>query len=109
QGLMTVFRNEGKWDASNVYFEEGFIHEYDKKERSPRMHHIDYGLSVMSREAFEPFEARDVFDLAEVFADLLRRGQLAGCEVFQRFYEIGSHSGIVELEDFLRDHSSEPH
>jgi NDP-sugar pyrophosphorylase family protein len=109
QGLMTVFRNEGKWDASNVWFEQGIIREYNKKERSPQMHHIDYGLSIMSRGAFEPFAAQEVFDLAEVFADLLRRDQLAGCEVFQRFYEIGSHSGIEELEAFLRDRSPKTH
>jgi NDP-sugar pyrophosphorylase family protein len=100
-GLMTVFRNEGAWDTSNVQFEEGRILRYDKRERSPQMQHIDYGLGVFSAEAFESHPAGAAFDLADVQRDLLARGQLAGHEVFQRFYEIGSHSGRAELESFL--------
>jgi len=33
---------------------------------------------------------------------LLARGQLAGCEVPERFYEIGSHAGLEELDRLLR-------
>ena len=42
--LMTVFRNEGRWDGSNVEFADGVIRSYDKAERTPAMRHIDYGL-----------------------------------------------------------------
>ena len=51
-GLMTVFRNDGQWDASNVEFEDGRILEYSKKNRTPRMRYIDYGLGVFQAEAF---------------------------------------------------------
>src|SRR5437867_4482280 len=44
--LMTVFRNEGKWDSSNVEFTGGRILADDKKNRTPRMRHIDYGLGA---------------------------------------------------------------
>ena len=46
---MTVFRNEGQWDSSNVEFAEGRILAYDKRNRTPRMRHIDYGLGVFER------------------------------------------------------------
>ena len=32
--LMTVFRNEGRWDASNVWLENDRIRLYDKRERA---------------------------------------------------------------------------
>ena len=42
--LMTVFPNAGQWDTSNVWFENGRIRLYDKRERLPQMQHIDWGL-----------------------------------------------------------------
>ena len=48
---MTVFRNEGRWDTSNVEFRDGRILRYDKTTRTPAMRHIDYGLGVLSAEA----------------------------------------------------------
>lgn len=101
QGLMTVYRNEGHHDTSNVVFADGRIVTYDKKARLPQMRHIDYGLEVLRAEAFAPFAVRDAFDLAELLQDLLRRGQLAGHEVTTRFYEIGSHEGLRELDALL--------
>lgn len=96
--LMTVYRNEGRWDSSNVEFSAGRILAYDKKNRTTRMQHIDYGLGIFSRTAFDgPPHA----DLAEIYGELLSRGQLAACEVRERFYEIGSPRGIRELSDYL--------
>jgi NDP-sugar pyrophosphorylase family protein len=100
QALMTVYRNEGRWDSSNVEFCEGRILAYDKKNRTTGMQHIDYGLGIFSRAAFE---GAPHADLAETYGDLLRRGQLAACEVRERFYEIGSTQGIRELSDYLRE------
>jgi NDP-sugar pyrophosphorylase family protein len=105
RGLMTVFRNEDAWDASNVWFENGQIRRYDKRERVPQMQHIDYGLGIMSVRAFDDRRESAAFDLADVQRELVARGQLAGHEVFQRFYEIGSHSGLAELEALLRSKS----
>ena len=52
---MTVFENEGRWDASNVWFEAGEIHRYDKKQRTPEMRHIDYGLAFCARKSSRHF------------------------------------------------------
>ncbi len=100
-GLMTVYRNEGSHDTSNVVFDGGGIRIYDKKARLPEMRHIDYGLELLKPAAFEPFAGREAFDLAELLQELLRRGQLAGHEVPTRFYEIGSHEGLRELDALL--------
>lgn len=100
-GLMTVFRNEGLYDTSNVVFRDGQIVVYDKKVRRPEMRHIDYGLSLFQAAAFADWPDGQAFDLASVLQRLLERRQLAGYEVTQRFYEIGSPAGLAELEQLL--------
>jgi len=100
-GLMTVYRNEGRWDASNIEFSDGRIVRYDKRNRTAEMHHIDYGLGAFRAGVFTALAEDQVHDLAFVYQDLLRRGELAGYEVPERFYEIGSRTGIEELGKYL--------
>lgn len=99
--LMTVFRNQGLWDCSNVEFQAGRIVAYDKKQQTDRMHYIDYGLGVFQAAAFDHLPAGCACDLADLYRDLLQSGQLAGYEVSQRFYEIGSPAGLEETARFL--------
>ena len=103
-GLMTVYRNEGRWDTSNVEFAGGRILAYDKENRTTRMQHIDYGLGAFNRSAFAGTQHSD---LAEVYRDLLCRGQLAAFEVSERFYEIGSFEGLRELSRYLSGSENE--
>ena len=99
--LMTVFRNDDAWDASNVEFTDGKILCYDKRTRTPAMRHIDYGLSIFASDVFANRRAGDAFDLADVQRDLVEQGLMAGHEVHERFYEVGSHSGLAELDELL--------
>ena len=100
--LMTVFHNEDAWDRSNVWFESGTIWRYSKTKSLSQMRYIDYGLTICSQLIFEDYPADEPFDLAIIFERLSERGQLAGYEVHQRFYEIGSHQGLEELDELLR-------
>jgi len=102
-GLMTVYRNENRYDTSNVCYENGQIVRYDKTARLPQMHHIDYGLSLLSQPAFDPFPPGTRFDLADLLQRLVAQRQLAGYEVTERFYEIGSPEGLRELENLLQN------
>jgi NDP-sugar pyrophosphorylase family protein len=105
--LMMVFRNEGLWDASNVEFGDGKILQYAKQARSPGMRHIDYGLGIYTAEAFEAWAILRPFDLSLVQSELIARGAMAGFEVKERFYEIGSHGGLAEADAFLRGPATE--
>jgi NDP-sugar pyrophosphorylase family protein len=100
-GCMTVYHNEGRYDTSNVVFADGEIKVYDKKARLPEMRHIDYGLSLFKAAAFDGYSMEQPVDLAEVMDKLVREKQLAGYEVKERFYEIGSPGGLEELERLL--------
>lgn len=103
--LMTVFRNEGQWDTSNVEFEDGRILAYSKTARTPRMRHIDYGLGVFSRSVLAGRTPGIAFDLAGVYEALAREGQLAAFEVTNRFYEVGSFAGLEEFSRYLQGRS----
>lgn len=99
--LMTVFHNRGQYDTSNVIFADGTIRSYDKRALTPGMQHIDYGLGILTAAPVLAHAADEVFDVADVYRDLSRAGQLAGFEIKERFYEIGSHSGLAELDQLL--------
>jgi NDP-sugar pyrophosphorylase family protein len=101
--LMTVLENEGRWDASNVWFEKGKIQRYDKRLRTPEMRHIDYGISVLTPGVFAGFPENVPFDLADLYSRLVSDQQMAAYEVNQRFYEIGSAEGLAELDSLLRN------
>ncbi len=103
--LMTILRNNNCWDASNVEFSEGRILCYEKRispDRSSHLNYIDYGLSLYSSKAFAQWPNGKAFDLSEVQQALIARGLMAGLEIYERFYEIGSPSGLHETDLFLR-------
>ncbi len=102
--LMTVFRNEGRWDSSNVVLEGTRIARYEKGLTAPppEMQWIDYGLLAFRREVImERVVPGWPQDLAPVCTALAHEGLLAGLEADRRFYEIGSVTGRNELEAML--------
>ena len=98
--LMTVLRNEGRWDASNAIYAGGRVLLYEKRANRPDMHYIDYGLSALRRSLIQE-TPEAVFDLSTLFHRLSVAGQLAGYEVRERFYEIGSPGGLHDFEEWL--------
>lgn len=100
-GLMTVFKNCNAWDNSNIVFAGGRIIAYDKKRNIPKMDYIDYGLGILKKAAFVGMGQREIFDLSELYQGLITQKQICGYEVIQRFYEIGSMSGLKETEAYL--------
>lgn len=99
--LMTVFENKGLWDKSNIMLHEGQIITYDKHSMNDDMKHIDYGLGIMHASALEQFSSAEPRDLAEVYQALLKQNNLGAFEVYERFYEIGSFSGLEALRRHL--------
>ena len=102
--LMTVFRNAGRWDQSNAVLDQGQVF-YDKTRRSrpaEDFQYIDYGLSALRRALVPRFvPEQGKHDLAAIFHELGKNGELAGFEVQQRFFEIGSPSGLSDFEQWL--------
>jgi N-acetyl-alpha-D-muramate 1-phosphate uridylyltransferase len=102
KALMTVVHNEDKWDKSNVEFVNDRIAVYDKKNKTPEMKYIDYGLGIITKECFHGIKENEVVDLADIYKKLVKEEELLGYDVKKRFYEIGSFSGIEETKEFLK-------
>ena len=105
-GLMTVLKNQNQWDKSNVHFDGGKLIEYNKAVITPQMHYIDYGLGVLQSKALDSYPVGQAFDLSQVYSQLSLENQLLGYEVFERFYEIGSHQGIADANTYLLQHTA---
>jgi NDP-sugar pyrophosphorylase family protein len=101
-GLMTVYRNEGRYDVSNVEYDHGRIVAYDKQAPTPAMRYVDYGLGAFEREVFSALPPGKMLDLATVYKELINSNNLAAFEVQERFYEIGSPEGLRDTIELLK-------
>jgi len=99
--LMTVIRNDNRWDRSNVWLDADHLRIYSKKTHLPEMRYIDYGLGVLTAPLFDDATLGAAFDLADIYERLSLEGQLAYFEATTRFYEVGSVRGIEETSAFL--------
>jgi NDP-sugar pyrophosphorylase family protein len=101
--MMTVFENDGRWDASNAVVTDSRVTRYEKglEPRPPAMRWIDYGLSVLTRPVLDQVTGNDPQDLGPLFSGLAGAGRLAAFEVDQRFFEIGTPDSLAELETRL--------
>jgi MurNAc alpha-1-phosphate uridylyltransferase len=100
--VMAVFRNEGRWDTSNVIYDGGRVSVYDKASPGPEMHWIDYGLGGLSASVLDEVPASEG-DLSVLYHQLSSEGRLCGYEASNRFYEIGTPEALAESDAFLRD------
>lgn len=99
--LMTVFRNEGQWDSSNVLFDGTNVVRYDKRHPIADMKFIDYGLGILNSDLLRAHN-NETFDLSEIYAALANEGRLAGFEATKRFYEIGTPAGLAVADGHLK-------
>jgi len=100
--LMTIYKNNNELDASNVYFEFGKVKKYSKGSKSDEFNYIDFGLSLFNKNVFNQYMPDEKFDLSETFSALCEANQLAAYEVKERFYEVGSISGISDFTDYIK-------
>jgi len=95
---VVVFRNENKYDRSNISFDNGKILKYEKGGGSQDLLFVDAGLSVYDRKFIAEIPSGKI-SMDTIWKKLASENALGGIEVENRFYEIGSMKG---LEDFAR-------
>jgi D-glycero-D-manno-heptose 1,7-bisphosphate phosphatase len=98
EAVMTVLRNEDRWDASNVHVDEGLVTSYRGTPPEGGYKWIDYGLLLLPRNRFTSLPACEVRDLAVVINDLVACSALQAAEVTHRFWEIGTPEAIAATE-----------
>lgn len=100
-GLMTVIRNDNRWDKSNILFENGRMVRYDKRTPTPDMQYIDYGAQLLRSETLLHLGPGEKADLADIYGGLVSEGRMAAYEVHNRFYEIGTPASLEEARQAL--------
>ncbi len=101
--MMSVHRNEGKWDPSNVRISGDRVVYYSKAAEPGTADYIDYGLSAFRKSVIQTYrEVTLPLDLARIQEDLVRRELMGAFVVAERFYEIGKPEGLAGLEEHLR-------
>ena len=99
--LMTVYKNHGRYDASNTEIEGELVVRYDKIKKTPRTIYIDYGASIFRREMLDWLPADERYPLEWLFTRLIDERELLAYEVRERFYEIGSPEGLKEFRRLM--------
>ena len=97
QALMLVYRNQKRWDKSNVVLENGHVKIYDKSGTHPGMDYIDAGLSILTRKAVQEIPENQFYDLAKLYHSLADQKRLPAFEIKSRFYEVGSPAGLKDF------------
>ena len=105
--MMTVLRNDGRWDTSNVEFDGHRVLVYDKRQPTAAMCWIDYGLGGLTRDALAAVGPA-VSDLSDLYHELSGRGALFGSVATERFYEIGTPAALAETSAFLASIAEQP-
>lgn len=100
---MSVYRNQGQWDHSNVRVEKQRVALYSKTALPGECDYIDYGLLYFQKNFISSYAGQPMpLDLSAMLRHLVEAHKLAAYEVHTRFYEIGKPEGLAELETHLR-------
>jgi len=100
-GLMVVYRNHDRYEASNVAIKGELVTTYDRNKMFPWMTYVDAGLWALSQKALCLIPQCCAVSQEEFFHKLIERNELLAFEVSQRFYEIGSFGGLTEFSQLI--------
>jgi MurNAc alpha-1-phosphate uridylyltransferase len=101
-GVMSVYENDGQWDASNVFTEGDWIGGYRKGTADARFNCIDYGAIALRRLVVEAMPSGQALGLDALLSGLAAHRHLRAYVAHERFYEIGSPEGLESLERMFR-------
>ena len=69
--------------------------------RDPLLDHIDYGAMALRRSVIAALPAERALGLDQLQSELASSARLRACVANERFYEIGSQSGLDDFERYL--------
>jgi len=101
--LMTVYRNDNRFDRSNTMIEGDTVTRYSKNGATEDMVYIDYGVNLFRKEVLEMIPANRFYALEDLFLRLIEKNELLAFEARDRFYEIGSVQGLRDFESYIKE------
>ena len=105
---MAVLRNYHEYGPSDLLVEDDIVREYDKKRVRPDLEWVNFGVSALRRAALRLVEPHQFCDEPTFYGQLIAQRQLAAFEVKDRFYEIGSPSGLAQFSAFIAPKDAAP-
>jgi len=99
QALMVVYKNNDKYDKSNLIVKDNMVTNYGDKNAV----YIDYGTSILSKKALEDIPKNTMFSTGELFSNLIKKNELLAYEAKERFYHIGNPDALEELKSFIKN------
>lgn len=100
--MMTVYRNQDRYDRSNTEIEGERVTRYSKTERSGDTVYIDYGVNLFSKAVLDLIPRDSFYPLEELYPRLIGMEELLAFEATERFYEIGSVRGLAEFGEYVQ-------
>jgi len=99
--LMTVYKNNNLYDASNTVIRDGLVIKYNKRQKTSGMHYIEYGVNLFRKDILDIIPEDSYYELGEVFNSLIIDEELIAYEAKERFYEIGSLNGLADFKKYI--------
>ncbi|RLF31559.1 MAG: nucleotidyl transferase [Thermoplasmata archaeon] len=101
-GCMVVYKNNDKYDKSNLIVKNNMVVEYSKEKQSRDMIYIDYGTSILRKKSLEIIPPNTFYTTGEFFSNLIKQKQLLAYEVKKRFYHIGNPEALREFKEYIK-------
>ena len=105
-GVMSVYKNAGQWDASNVITDGEWVMRYEKGTQDAAFDHIDYGAIALRRDVIAQIPANEPVGLDTIQRALASSRRLRAFAAHERFFEIGSPEGLTTLAGHLRERAA---
>ncbi len=102
-GMMAVLENHNKYGRSDIVVNNGIVIEYDKSKQRPEMVWINYGATMLQKASLDLIPPNVEIGEEQFYHSLIDRRELAVFKTFNRFYEIGTISGLKEFEKLLSE------
>ena len=98
QALMVIYKNYDKYDKSNISVQNNIVTGYGENGAI----HIDYGTSLLRKEALNNVPKNTMYTTGEFFSNLIKKNELLAFEAKKRFYHIGTPDSLEEFRNFIR-------
>jgi NDP-sugar pyrophosphorylase family protein len=98
--LMVVYKNENRFDRSNVRLKDNLVVKYEKNSKE-NLSYIDYGISVLNKKIISGLPKEETIHLEDVFRKLAEERKIHAYEASKSFYEVGSPEGLERFRKYI--------
>lgn len=100
-GMMVVYKNNNKYDKSNLLVKGNMVVGHKEKHKIKEMNYIDYGTSILRKKVLKSIPKNTFCTTESFFSDLIDKRQLLAFEVKKRFYHIGNPDALEEFKQYI--------